>query len=231
MATSGALDGLQRDGAPVGVEPHQPRRAPACCAAGRDRPGSRSSSACCVTSTGAAGVRQHERQPLRRIRRVERQIGAARLEDAEQPDHHLQRALDAKPHHASRAPPRARAGDAPAGWRAHPAPRSSARDPHTPPRPHPAWRAPAPRTAPAGWPAGTARAVAFHSSQDARALRRRTEPPAAPIASIRRRNRRLQKPHQTSRQRLHARRDQTGRADSRAAACSRSPGMTTRARG
>ena len=42
-----------------------------------------------------AGIRQHEGQPLLRVGRVERQIGAARLEDAEQPDQHLQRALDA----------------------------------------------------------------------------------------------------------------------------------------
>ena len=43
---------------------------------------------------GGAGVGQHERQPLVRIVRVERQIGAAGLEDAHQPDHHLGRALD-----------------------------------------------------------------------------------------------------------------------------------------
>ena len=46
-----------------------------------------------------AGIRQHERQPLGRIVRVERQIGAAGLEDAEQPHQHRQRALDAQPHH------------------------------------------------------------------------------------------------------------------------------------
>ena len=47
----------------------------------------------------AAGVGQHERQPLARIVRIERQVGAARLEDAEEANHHLGRALDAQPHH------------------------------------------------------------------------------------------------------------------------------------
>ena len=46
-----------------------------------------------------AGIRQHERQPLGRIIRVERQIRAPGLEDAEQPHQHRQRALDAQPHH------------------------------------------------------------------------------------------------------------------------------------
>src|SRR5713101_4832891 len=49
-----------------------------------------------------AGIRQHERQPLCRIAGVERQIGAARLENADEPQHHLQRALEAKPHHRLR---------------------------------------------------------------------------------------------------------------------------------
>ena len=49
-----------------------------------------------------AGVFQHEAKPLRRVGGVERQIGAAnrpRLEDAEQPDDHLQRTLDTQPDH------------------------------------------------------------------------------------------------------------------------------------
>src|SRR6266481_1675689 len=49
-----------------------------------------------------AGIRQHERQPLCRIAGVERQIGAACLENADEPQHHLQRALEAKPHHRLR---------------------------------------------------------------------------------------------------------------------------------
>ena len=54
---------------------------------------------------GAAGVRQHERQPLHRIRRVERQIRRARLQDAEQADHHLQRAIDQQTHNRLRTHP------------------------------------------------------------------------------------------------------------------------------
>ena len=45
-------------------------------------------------------VRQHEGEPLRRIARIERQVGAAGLEDAEEPDHHVERALHAQPHDA-----------------------------------------------------------------------------------------------------------------------------------
>ena len=96
-----------------------------------------------------AGVRQHERQPLRRVVRVERQIGAAGLEDAEQPDHHLGRALDAQPDHD--LGPDAEAAQMmrqPVGVRVERA-RSSARGPRTPPRPRPACAPPAPQTAPA----------------------------------------------------------------------------------
>ena len=46
-----------------------------------------------------AGVLQHEGEPLRWIIRVERQIGAAGLEDADEPHDHLKRALHAQPHH------------------------------------------------------------------------------------------------------------------------------------
>src|SRR3954452_25382883 len=46
-----------------------------------------------------AGIREHERKPLGRIIRVERQIGAPGLEDADKPHQHRQRALDAQPHH------------------------------------------------------------------------------------------------------------------------------------
>ena len=52
-----------------------------------------------MSSTGARGILQHEGETLGRIGRIERQIGAAGLEDAEQPHHHLQRALDAQSHH------------------------------------------------------------------------------------------------------------------------------------
>jgi hypothetical protein len=39
------------------------------------------------------GIRQHEGQALRRIRRIQRHVAAPRLEDAEQSDDHLQRAF------------------------------------------------------------------------------------------------------------------------------------------
>jgi len=38
---------------------------------------------------------QHEAQPFRRVAGIQRNICAPRLEDAEKPDDHLQRALDA----------------------------------------------------------------------------------------------------------------------------------------
>ena len=48
---------------------------------------------------GGAGVGQHEGEPLARVAGVERQIGAAGFEDAEQSDQHLRRALDAERYH------------------------------------------------------------------------------------------------------------------------------------
>ncbi len=78
---------MPRDYRPVGVQPHRRgsmRRQPAARARVRHhQPG--------------AGVRQHEGEALRRIIRVERQVGAPRLEDAEKPDDHRSRALDAQP--------------------------------------------------------------------------------------------------------------------------------------
>ena len=46
-----------------------------------------------------AGILQHEGETVGRVGRIERQIGAAGLEDANEPDQHLQRALDAQPDH------------------------------------------------------------------------------------------------------------------------------------
>ena len=63
---------------------------------------------CWLTSTPGAGVRQHERQPLRRVGRVERQVGAAGLEDAEQPDHHLGERSTSSPTTVSGPTPRPR---------------------------------------------------------------------------------------------------------------------------
>ena len=42
------------------------------------------------------GIFYHKGDPVARISRVQRQIGAARLEDAEQADDHVQPALDEK---------------------------------------------------------------------------------------------------------------------------------------
>ena len=53
-----------------------------------------------------ARIRHHVGQPLDRIVRVERQIGAAGLEDAEQPHHHLERALGQTPTSTSGPTPR-----------------------------------------------------------------------------------------------------------------------------
>ena len=55
--------------------------------------GSAAASALLQQHHAQARVRHHVGQPLARIVRIERQIGAAGLEDAEQPHHHLQRAL------------------------------------------------------------------------------------------------------------------------------------------
>ena len=52
-----------------------------------------------------ARIGEHEGEPLGRVVGVERQIGAAGLEDAKEPDQHLQRALEAQPHHHLGADP------------------------------------------------------------------------------------------------------------------------------
>ena len=139
--------GLPRDRRPVGVEPHDAAAGCRRCCAGT---GSRSSSACWVTSTAAPASASMKAEPLARIVRIERQVGGAGLQDAEQPHHHLRRALDAKPHHGLGPHARARAGDAPGGWRGRRAPHSSACGPRTPPRRRPACAPPARRTATAG---------------------------------------------------------------------------------
>ena len=64
-----------------------------------------SPSAVVVISNGAPASCQHECQPLGRVARVERQIGAPRLENAEEPHQQLERALDAKPNHRLRPDP------------------------------------------------------------------------------------------------------------------------------
>src|SRR5215471_3759532 len=52
------------------------------------------------------GIRQHEAQTLARVAGVERQIGAAGLEDGDERNHQLQRALQAHPHHPLRTNPK-----------------------------------------------------------------------------------------------------------------------------
>src|SRR5262245_9562602 len=52
-----------------------------------------------------AGILQHERQTLDRVARVERQIGPARLENANEPHQQRRRALEAQPHHRLRTNP------------------------------------------------------------------------------------------------------------------------------
>ena len=111
--------------------------------------GQPSSSAACVTQHRRAGIRQHEGQALGRIGGIERQIGAAGLEDAEQPDHHLERALDAQPHHdLGPDAERAQMMRQLVGARIELAVAQALR-PRTPPRPHRACGRPARRTAPA----------------------------------------------------------------------------------
>ena len=51
------------------------------------------------------GVRQHEGQPVGRIIRIQRHVRAARLQNAQQPDHHLQRTLHTNPHEHIRTDP------------------------------------------------------------------------------------------------------------------------------
>ena len=85
-AAPGALAGRSAGGRGRGRA--RPRRGPAARRAAAPRS---------PAGPGAA-VREHQRQPLRRVRRVERHVGAARLEDAEQGHHHRRRALDAEPH-------------------------------------------------------------------------------------------------------------------------------------
>ena len=158
-----------------------------------------------------AGIRQHEGEPLGRVVRVERQIGAAGLEDAEQPDQHRQRALDAQPHHhlgpdAERAQVmrqlvRARVELAVAQPLA----------PRTPPRPPQACARPAPRTAPASVAAGDRARGVVPLPQDRAALRRRR---GCRGGRSRARDRRPQPPaaaRSRPRQRLDACRDRTGR--------------------
>ena len=92
-------------------------------------------------------VGQHVRQPLDRIRRIQRHVRTAGLEHRQQPDHHLQAALDAQRHARVRADPDARASNAQADWPARSARRTSAARPRAPPQRRADSARPAPRTA------------------------------------------------------------------------------------
>ena len=110
-----------------------------------------------------AGICQHEGEPLGRVVRVERQIGAAGLEDAEQPDQHLQRALDAQPHHHLGADPeRAQMMRQLARARIELAVGEAAR-PRTPPRSQRASSCTCAANSSGRVADGTARAVSFQS--------------------------------------------------------------------
>ena len=73
------------------VSPRRPGRRCGC-----RRPAGRRSAPRWVTRTGGAGVPEHVGQPVGRVGGIERHVGAAGLEDAEQTDDHLQAALDAQ---------------------------------------------------------------------------------------------------------------------------------------
>ena len=81
---------LPRNGGPIGIELHD-----AC----RHTRAMRSTQRRLGEQNRRAGILQHEGETVGRVGRIERQIGAAGLEDAQQPDQHLQRALDAQPNH------------------------------------------------------------------------------------------------------------------------------------
>ncbi len=152
-----------------------------------------------------ARIRHHVGQPLARIVRVERQIGAAALSTASSPTPVRVNARPApRPAHPARR--RGSAGDAPGGWRGRRARRSSAPGPRTsPPRP-PACAKPAPQTAQAGWWARSAARLSFRAA--AGWCRARPAPGSAVRQARARRigHRRRQQPDQAPAQRLDRRR-------------------------
>ena len=175
-----------------------------------------------------AGIGQHEGEPLGRVVRIERQIGAAGLEDAEQPDQHLERALDAQPdHHLGADAERAQMMRQLVGARVELAV-AERWHPRTPPRSRRACVATCAANSSGSVAAGTARAVSFQSR---RMVWRSSGPRMSrlPIGAVGRRDRRLQQPDQPRRQRLARSRGRTGRADSRAAAAAARPATASEA--
>ena len=134
----GRRGGLPRHLGPVGVEPNERACGRQIKPAGQRR---------LRHQRCRRGVAQHERQPLRRIAGIERQIGGAGLEDAEAARSASRASARPRAQPRSRARCLARADDAPAGLRARRARRSSAAGPRTPPRSQPACAPPARQTA------------------------------------------------------------------------------------
>ena len=88
-----------------------------------------------------AGILQHVRQALRGIRRVQRHVGAARLQDAQQRRPPSPASAPGRAPPAPPGPRPARAGGAPAGWRARSAPVGQRSSAEAPPPPRPGVRA------------------------------------------------------------------------------------------
>ena len=138
---------------------------------------------------GGGAVLDHVAEPVHRVAGIERHVGAAGLEDAQQPHHHLHAALHADPHPHVGTRRRARGGGAPAGWPARSAPRTSPARLRTPPPPRPACARPGLRRARGRTPrAGTRASVVFHSrSTRARSpsgsIGRRSTPSASSAAN------------------------------------------------
>ena len=88
----------------------------------------RAAARCVSTAAGALSASMYA-QPLRRVRRVQRHVRAARLEHGQQRDHHLQARAPRRSPPARPAARPARGGGAPAGWPARSAPRSVSASP------------------------------------------------------------------------------------------------------
>ena len=136
----GRARGIRGDRRPVGIEPHD---------AGAVR-GQSINQRRLGDDHRRAGVLQHVGEALGRVVGIERHVGAAGLEDAEQPDQHLERALDAKSdHHFGTDTERAQVMRQPVRARIQLGV-AQALLARAPPQPRRACAPPARRTAPAG---------------------------------------------------------------------------------
>ena len=103
---------------PAGSRPRaSPRRRPSSSTVRRRSPAARAG-ASSATSTGSPAVGQHEGQPLRRVGRIERHVGAAGLEDRPAAPRPAPASARGRRRPAPPARRPARAGGGPAGWRA-----------------------------------------------------------------------------------------------------------------